>query len=211
MKYKLLYVDPPWKFAVWSDLGKGRSPEAHYDCMSLEELENFPLGDYAEENSFILMWTTDPMIPYSLRVMRRWGFEYRGLAFLWLKLNKKIELGNTTNRYAGLFTGLGYWTRANPEPCILGVRGSPETKSGSSPDPVVLCSERREHSRKPDECYELIEKNFYGPYLEVFARTERPGWDAIGNEKTLFKEGEKVSTRRWPSNLKGGPTRCSSS
>ncbi len=92
------------------------------------------------------------------------------------------------------FTGLGFWTRANPEPCLLATRGHPKRSAGDVRK--LLISPRREHSRKPDETYALIERLLPGPYLELFARRSQPGWDGFGNQEGLFDRGPVVTRRR---------------
>jgi N6-adenosine-specific RNA methylase IME4 len=94
------------------------------------------------------------------------------------------------------FTGLGFWTRANPEPCLLATRGQPKRSAGDVPK--LLIAPRREHSRKPEETYARIERLLPGPYLELFARQSRPGWDGFGDQEGLFDRGP-VLTRRRPS------------
>jgi N6-adenosine-specific RNA methylase IME4 len=186
--YRLIYADPPWTFATYSAKGKGRSPEAYYDCLSLTDLKKLPVAEWAAEDAVLLLWATDPLLERAFEVIRAWGFTYKTVGFYWVKQNRSG---------AGFFTGLGFWTRANPEPCLLATRGNPKRKAADVAKLVV--SPRREHSRKPDEIYERIERLCEGPYLELFARTRRPGWDAWGAEVGLFDRG-RVPTRRWASN-----------
>ncbi|MDW8342317.1 MAG: MT-A70 family methyltransferase [Geminicoccaceae bacterium] len=186
-RYRVLYADPPWTFATWSVKGKGRSAEAHYDCMSLEELKKLPVAEWAADDAVLLLWTTDPLLEKAFELIRAWGFTYKTVGFYWVKQNRSGK---------GFFTGLGFWTRANPEQCLLATRGRPKRKATDVPKLVV--APRREHSRKPDAIYELIERLAEGPYLELFARSTRPGWDAWGAEVGLFDRGP-VATRRWSS------------
>ena len=92
------------------------------------------------------------------------------------------------------FTGLGFWTRANPEPCLLATRGAPKRLAGDVPK--LLIAPRRQHSRKPDETYARIERLLPGPYLELFARQSRAGWDGFGDQGELFDRGPVVTRRR---------------
>ena len=103
---------------------------------------------------------------------------FKTVAFNWVKLNKSGSDWLVSE--SPFFTGLGYWTRANPELCLLGTRGKPRRLSKSVRQLVV--SERREHSRKPDEVYDRIEKLVDGPYLELFAREPRRNWSSVGNQ-----------------------------
>jgi MT-A70 len=118
-----------------------------------------------------------------------WGFEYKTVGFYWVKQNTRSD---------GYFTGLGYWTRANPEQCLLATRGKPQRRGKGVPKLVV--EPRREHSRKPDVVRERIEQLVGGPYLELFAREAKQGWDCWGDQAGLFDRGN-VATRRQPSRL----------
>lgn len=173
-RYGAIYADPPWRFATRSPKGDGRSASAHYPVMSLAEIMALPVADLAAEDCALFLWVTDPLLPQGLDVMRAWGFEYKTVAFYWTK----------TNRDGSPFVGMGYWTRANPEPCLLGVRGRPARLSPSVRRLII--SPRREHSRKPDEVRDRIMRLVGGPYLELFARSTAPGWDAWGREVGKF-------------------------
>jgi N6-adenosine-specific RNA methylase IME4 len=142
------------------------------------------------------MWATDPLLPRALDLIRAWGFEYKTVAFYWVKLNASPRHG------ADFFTGLGYWTRANPEQCLLATRGKPPRRAKNVRRLVV--ESRREHSRKPDCVRDRIEQLVDGPYLEIFARETKRGWDCWGNQAALFDRGS-VSTRRQPSRLVDTP------
>jgi N6-adenosine-specific RNA methylase IME4 len=132
----------------------------------------------------LFLWATDPSLPQALEVMAAWGFVYKTVAFTWAK---------TTKDGTGFPIGCGYWTRANPEQCLLATRGRPQRLSRAVPQLVL--APRREHSRKPDQVYERIEALVPGPYLELFAREQRPGWDSRGYE---VETG--AAERRWASN-----------
>ncbi|MAJ43660.1 MAG: DNA methyltransferase [Candidatus Marinimicrobia bacterium] len=175
-KYKVIYADPPWTFKTFSDKGKGRSPEQHYDVLDLPAISRLPINSISEDNAVLLMWVIDPLLDKAFEVIKAWGFKYKTVAFTWAKTNKIKP---------GFFTGLGYWTRGNPEMCLLATKGKPKRLSKSVPQLVV--EQRREHSRKPDIMYSHIENLLEGPYIELFARTQRPGWDAWGNQVDKFK------------------------
>jgi N6-adenosine-specific RNA methylase IME4 len=192
--YRVIYADPPWTFSTYSRKGKGRSPEAHYDCMPLEEIKALPVADWAAEDCVLLLWATDPLLEKAFEVIRAWGFTYKTVGFYWAKLNRSAP--PLIFDRASFFTGLGFWTRANPEPCLLATRGKPKRRSAEVRKLVV--APRREHSRKPDEIYGRIEALCEGPYLEMFARGSRPGWSAWGAETGLFDAGSGPR-RRWGS------------
>ena len=198
--YRVVYADPPWRFDTYSDKGKGRSAEAHYDCLGIDDIKALPVATLAAPDAVLLMWATDPLLPRALEVIAAWGFTYKTVGFYWVKLNKSAAARLSTEwpllAERDFFTGLGFWTRANPELCLLATRGHPSRRAGDVAK--LLIAPRREHSRKPDEAYERIERLLEGPYLELFARQSRPGWDGFGQETGLFDQGP-VRTRRRPS------------
>jgi N6-adenosine-specific RNA methylase IME4 len=191
-KYGVIYADPPWSFRNWSAKGTGRNAVSHYDCLSFDELTALPVSKFAAEDCALFLWATDPLLPKAFKLIEAWGFQYKTVGFYWVKLNASAK------HEADYFTGLGYWTRANPEQCLLATRGSPSRKAKDVRRLVV--DRRREHSRKPDEVRPRIERLVDGPYLELFSRETRKGWDCWGRETELF-DSEAVATRRQPSNL----------
>ena len=192
--YRAIYADPPWRFSTYSDKGKGRSAEAHYDCMTLPEIKALPVLEWAAPDTALFLWTTDPMLRHALDVLAAWGFTYKTVAFYWVKLNR--GRGGIFLTARDFFTGMGFWTRANPELCLLATRGKPRRRAMDVAK--LLIAPRREHSRKPEEAYQRIERLVDGPYLELFARHTQPGWDRLGNQAGLFDQGP-VRTRRRPS------------
>lgn len=188
--YGVILADPPWTFATYSKKGKGRSAEAHYDCMSLMDIKAQPVGDWAAPDCALFLWATDPSLPQALEVMVAWGFVYKTVAFTWTK---------TTKDGTGFPIGCGYWTRANPEQCLLATRGRPQRLSRAVPQLVL--APRREHSRKPNEVYERIEALVAGPYLELFAREQRAGWDSWGEEVETGAAERRWASNSYPSNL----------
>ena len=118
-KYSIIYADPPWTYRVWSKKGLGRSAASHYNTMSLERIKALPVKEIVAKDSVLFLWVTYPNLPEGLEVMKAWGFNYKTVAFTWVKRNKKSDTW---------FWGMGYWTRANPEICLLGTRGHPKRK-----------------------------------------------------------------------------------
>lgn len=171
-KYSVILADPPWAFRAWSNKGMGRSAEQHYSTMRLEDIKALPVADLAAEDCVLFLWATFPMLKEALEVIDTWGFTYKTVAFTWVKENRKSP---------GLFWGLGYWTRANAEVCLLATRGSPKRQSAAVHQVILSPVER--HSKKPDEVQERI-VTLMGdvPRVELFARQETPGWDVWGNE-----------------------------
>jgi N6-adenosine-specific RNA methylase IME4 len=174
-RFPVIVADPPWTFETWTEAGKGKSPERHYACMSLDDIKALPVRQLAADNCALFLWTTWPHLPHANEVIQAWGFTYRTAGFVWVK---------QTQDRLGLATWTGYWTRANSEPCLLAAKGKCQRRSTGVHQ--IIMAPRREHSRKPDEVYERIEQLLDGPYLELFARTERPGWTNWGNESGKF-------------------------
>ena len=195
-RYAAIYADPPWSFRNWSAKGTGRNAVSHYDCLDFSALTALPLASLAADDCALFLWTTDPLLPRALDLIQAWGFEYKTVAFYWVKLNAKPK------HEADFFTGLGYWTRANPEQCLLATRGKPPRQAKDVRRLIV--EKRREHSRKPDSVREKIERLVQGPYLELFARETKPGWDCWGDQAGLFDHGT-LTTRRQPSRLVDSP------
>ena len=171
-KYNVILADPPWSFRAWSSKGMGRSAEQHYPTMRLEDIKALPVPDLAAGDCVLFLWATFPMLKEALEVIDTWGFTYKTVAFTWVKENRKSP---------GLFWGLGYWTRANAEVCLLATRGSPKRQSAAVHQVILSPVER--HSKKPDEVQERI-VTLMGDVsrVELFARQETPGWDVWGNE-----------------------------
>lgn len=174
--FAAILADPPWNFRTYSAKGRDRCPDArHYDVMSLDDIKNMPVADIAAKDCALFLWVTDPMLQEGIDVMKSWGFTYKTIGFTWAKTNRVSE---------GWAIGTGYWTRANPEMCLMGTRGKPQRQSCSVRQLVV--EPRREHSRKPDCVRSRIEELVPGPYCELFARTESPGWSSWGNQTERF-------------------------
>jgi N6-adenosine-specific RNA methylase IME4 len=192
-KYGAIYADPPWSFRNWSVKGTGRNALSHYDCLSFDALAALPVAQVAARDCALFLWAVDPLLDRAFELIRAWGFEYKTVGFYWVKQNA---------RSSGFFTGLGYWTRANPEQCLLATRGQPRRRSKDVRKLII--EPRREHSRKPDDVRERIERLVDGPYLELFARETKRGWHCWGDQAGLFDQGT-VSTRRQPSRLVDHP------
>jgi N6-adenosine-specific RNA methylase IME4 len=203
-KYGVIYADPPWPFKTYSAKGEGRGAICHYQCMSLKKLAALPVTDVAARNSVLLLWVVDPHLPAAPDLIEAWGFEFRTVGFYWAKINRSADPDQLSA--ADFFAGLGYWTRANVEQCLLATRGKPPRMAKDVRRLVI--SPRRQHSRKPDEIYGRIERLTRGPYLELFARQSRPGWDQLGAETGLFDNGP-VKTRKRPSRF--SPRMCNTS
>ena len=172
-----ILADPTWEFRTWSARGRGRSAERHYrSTLTLDEIKALPVSEIAAPDCVLFLWATWPCLFAALDVIAAWGFNYKTVGYVFIKQTKR---GN------GLHWGTGYWTRANSEPCLLATRGKPKRLHADVHQ--VIIEPRREHSRKPDCTRERIERLVAGPYLELFARSERPGWTAWGDELDRFE------------------------
>lgn len=173
-KYNIIYADPPWRYKVWSRAtGLGRSAESHYNTMEKEDIQSLPIQNICEKDCVLLLWVIAPCLLEGIELIKKWDFEYKTFGFTWIKQNKKSD---------SLFWGMGYYTRANTEICLLATKGKPLPRLSKSVHQVVI-SKVREHSRKPDEVRNRIVDLFGDiPRIELFARQQFNGWDCWGNE-----------------------------
>ena len=176
-RYGAILADPPWSYENWSEAGSHKNASSHYNCMSFQDLASLNVGHLAAPDCALFMWVTDPLLIEGVQLMRAWGFTYKTVAFTWAK---------RTPRDTGWHVGLGYWTRANPEMCLLGTIGKPKRLNRDVRQLIV--APVREHSRKPADTHVRIERLVAGPYCELFARERREGWDSWGNQTDKFNE-----------------------
>lgn len=173
-KFKTILADPPWQFQ--NRTGKV-APEHkrlnRYPTMNLKGICDLPVSDVAEDNAHLYMWVPNALLPEGLEVMKAWGFNYKS-NLIWHKIRKD---GGSDGR------GVGFYFRNVTEIILFGVRGkNVRTLAPGRRQVNMIETRKREHSRKPDEQYELIEACSPGPYLELFARGERPKWSVWGNQ-----------------------------
>lgn len=171
MMYSIIYADPPWSYRDKAKSGE-RGAAYKYPTQTLEWIKSLDVEGLAKRDCVLFLWVTMPQLQAGLDTIKAWGFEYKTVAFTWVKTNKKKT---------SPFMGMGNWTRANAELCLLGVRGKPKRMSASVHSVVLSPIER--HSKKPDEVRERITILMGDlPRVELFARQKTPGWDAWGNE-----------------------------
>lgn len=175
-KYKTIYADPPWQFQ--NRTGKV-APEHkrlnRYNTMKLDEIKKLPVSDVADEKCHLYLWVPNALLPDGLAVMEAWGFEYK-TNIIWEKTRKD---GMPDGR------GVGFYFRNVTEILLFGIKGDKNRTLDAGRSQVNLIrSMKREHSRKPDEFITLIENCSSQPYLELFARGQRSGWDMWGNQAT---------------------------
>jgi site-specific DNA-methyltransferase (adenine-specific) len=176
-KYDVILADPPWHFENYSADAPGmlhdrsRGANRYYPTATVQDI--CQMTPPANDSAVLFLWACWPLLPEAVQVIKAWGFEYKTLAWVWIKANKS---------FVGFFTGMGYYTRANSEPCLLATRGN-LPKPANRGIQALIYSPVMEHSRKPDDQYRKIEALYPGKrYLEMFARRQRIGWDVFGNE-----------------------------
>jgi N6-adenosine-specific RNA methylase IME4 len=171
--FDVIAADPPWTFDLRSEKGEGKAPQAHYDCMSLDAIKAMPVGDLARGDCWLFLWTCAPMLDQAFEVMRAWGFKYKS-RITWRKttVNGKVRVGP------------GYIVRSMTEDVLIGAVGAPVIGRAL---PSVFDGLAREHSRKPDEFFALVEDFAPAAFrLDLFSRQTRPGWANWGDEATKF-------------------------
>ena len=172
--FACILADPPWRFKVWSrKTGLGRSADRHYPTLTFDKIKAFPVKDVATADAFLFLWVTGPFLAIGAHVdlMQAWGFRPSGIMFTWAKRTKSDT---------GWHFGNGYTSRHNAELCLVGRRGTTCRRSRSVRELIV--APVSDHSRKPVEAHERIEEFCAGPRLELFARRQRDGWSAFGNQ-----------------------------
>jgi N6-adenosine-specific RNA methylase IME4 len=173
-KFACVLADPPWRFQ--NRTGK-IAPEhkrlSRYPTLTLDEICSLPVADHIEDRAHCYLWVPNALLPEGLKVLSSWGFEYKS-NLIWHKERKD---GGSDGR------GVGFYFRNVTEVLLFGVRGrTARTLSAGRRQVNFMSTRKREHSRKPDEQYDLIESCSWGPYLELFGRGLREGWTVWGNQ-----------------------------
>lgn len=185
--YSTILADPPWRFI--NRTGK-MAPEhrrlLRYPTLTVEEICEIPVAQVAAPNAHLYLWVPNALVADGLEVMRHWGFTYKS-NLVWYKTRKD---GGPDGR------GVGFYFRNVTELILFGTRGHMRTLQPGRTQTNILISQKREHSRKPDEIYSLVERCSPKPYLELFARFRRPGWDQWGNEDVEINSLNGVAMRR---------------
>lgn len=188
-RFGTVLADPPWRFT--NRTGKV-APEhrrlSRYGTLTVEKICSLPVADHLEERAHCYLWVPNALLPEGLKVLRAWGFEYKS-NLVWHKVRKD---GGSDGR------GVGFYFRNVTEILLFGVRGKNARTLASGRRQVNLFATRkREHSRKPDEQYQIIESCSWGPYLELFGRGIRKGWVVWGNQAD---ESYKPDWKTYPYN-----------
>ncbi|MFT3878763.1 MAG: MT-A70 family methyltransferase [Gemmatales bacterium] len=185
-KFGTIMADPPWQFN--NRTGKV-APEyrrlRRYPTMTLKEICELPVEVHAAERSHLYLWVPNALLREGLEVMAAWGFTYK-TTVTWLKIRKD---GGPDGR------GVGFYFRNVTETILFGVKGSMRTLAPGRRQVNMLATRKREHSRKPDEIYEIVEACSPGRYLELFARVQREGWKQFGNEVETYLSRQRKCNR----------------
>jgi N6-adenosine-specific RNA methylase IME4 len=184
--YSTILADPPWRF----DNRTGKMAPEHqrllrYPTMSVAEICEMPVSQIAATNAHLYLWVPNALLAQGLEVMRCWGFTYKS-NLIWYKVRKD---GGPDGR------GVGFYFRNVTELVLFGVRGHMRTLAPGRRQTNIIITQKREHSRKPDEIYDIIEDCSPGPYIELFARFSRQGWDQWGNENVVENSLHGVAKR----------------
>ena len=178
-KFQTVLADPPWQFQ--NRTGK-MAPEhrrlSRYPTMTLDEICDLPVEAIVDEPAHLYLWVPNALLPEGLRVMEHWGFKYKS-NIIWYKIRKD---GGPDRR------GVGFYFRNVTEVLLFGVRGkNARTLQPGRSQENIISSQKREHSRKPDEQYDLIERCSFGERIELFARGPREGWTVWGNQAEHYE------------------------
>ena len=171
--YNIIYADPAWTYRKSGGIKNGRGlAKKYYKTMELDEIKNLPIKNICAKNCYLFLWTTAPIMPEAIEVLKAWGFNYFTIVFTWIKINKKSN---------SLFWGMGNSSRANPEFVLLGRKGKLDRVDRGVHS--VIIEKIDKHSKKPNEVRDRIVK-LYGdlPRIELFARERAKGWDSWGLE-----------------------------
>jgi N6-adenosine-specific RNA methylase IME4 len=181
-----VHADPPWRFKSNSLARPGRNAVRHYACLSLRDIASLPVKDVAARDALAFLWVTGPFLAVGahIPILEAWGFEPTAMAFVWTK----------TRANGQLFVGPGLTTRKSCEFVVIGKRGKPRRLAADVREAIL--APVREHSRKPSEIYERIERYCGGPRLDLFGRETRPGWTAWGDQTTKFDQTPAPSLKR---------------
>jgi len=171
--YPIMLCDPAWPYDDRALAGQ-RGAACKYPVMTVYDITRLPVEKIASDDCFLFLWCTWPHYLDAQKIIEAWGFEYKTVAFVWIKRNKN----------GSLFKGMGHWTRANSEYCLLATKGKPRRINANVSQ--IIESIPREHSKKPDIVRtKIIQLCGDLPRIELFARTRVHGWDVWGNDKKL--------------------------
>jgi N6-adenosine-specific RNA methylase IME4 len=176
-KYQVIYADPPWSYKDKA-LAGNRGAGCKYNTQDMDWLNDLPVKNLADTDCVLFLWVTMPKLNECFVLIQAWGFEYKTCAFTWVKRNKKAH---------SWFMGMGRWTRANAELCLLATKGKPKRVNAGIRS--VVDTPIEVHSKKPDVVRDrIVQLCGDVPRIELFARQSTEGWDVWGNEVDFFEK-----------------------
>ena len=207
-KYSIVYADPPWHYPARNNplTRFGRGASGQYSVMKTSEICALPIASLCADKCALLLWSTWPALSEAMKVIKAWGFEYKTIGFLWVKLNPKRAMDKRFVLAQELIAkgtlgflnwlacfGVGFYAKSNTEPCLLAMKRGPVVRPVSNKVSSVLFAPRGKHSAKPPEVRGRIVELFGDvPRVEMFARDVPDGWDVWGNEvDSTFEMGIK--------------------
>ncbi|MFZ5629329.1 MAG: MT-A70 family methyltransferase [Spirochaetota bacterium] len=178
-QFGTILADPPWQFSnKTGKVAPGHKRLNRYETMPIQEIKELPVSQIATDRAHLYLWVPNALLGDGLEVMKAWGFQYK-TNIIWYKIRKD----NGPDR-----RGVGFYFRNVTEVLLFGIRGkNARTLRPGRSQPNIIASRKREHSRKPDEQYEIIESCSWGPYIELFARGSRTGWSTWGNQANTYQ------------------------
>lgn len=178
-KFGTVLIDPPWRFSNRTGKMAPEHKRLHrYPTMSFEEIAALPVGELVLPKSHLYLWCPNALIAEGLDILKAWGFTYK-TNLVWYKVRKD---GGPDGR------GVGFYFRNVTELLLFGVKGNLRTKAPGRSQVNIITTRKQEHSRKPNEAYEIIERCSPGPFLELFARLKQPGWTQWGNQVETYEQ-----------------------
>jgi N6-adenosine-specific RNA methylase IME4 len=178
-RFSTILIDPPWRFQNRTGKVAPEHKRLHrYQTMSFDEIAALPVAAHATEKAHLYMWCPNALLPEALQIMQAWGFKYK-TNVVWYKVRKD---GGPDGR------GVGFYFRNVTELILFGIRGSMRTLAPGRRQVNVIVKQKQEHSRKPQEAYDLIQECSPGPYLELFARERVSGWTQWGDQVDTYEE-----------------------
>lgn len=177
-RYGSILIDPPWRFSNRTGkVGPEHKRLRRYDTMSFDDIAALPISEITLPKSHLYLWSPNALLPEALHIMRAWGFTYK-TNIVWYKVRKD---GGPDGR------GVGFYFRNVTELLLFGIRGKIRTLAPGRSQVNIVITRKREHSRKPDSVYDLIQRCSPGPYCEMFSRQRMPEWDQWGDEVDTYE------------------------
>jgi N6-adenosine-specific RNA methylase IME4 len=181
--FKTILIDPPWRFRNRTGKMAPEHKRLHrYPTLSIAEIKDIPVKEFADEKCHLYLWCPNAMLPDALDIIGHWGFEYK-TNLIWCKIRKDKEPDRR---------GVGFYYRNVTEMLLFAIKGKIRTSKAARSQQNFIAAPKQEHSRKPALMRKIIEECSYGPFLELFAREQAPGWTCWGDEAETYATTRKV-------------------